>query len=363
MQTATKTLQPEIGVSLLSGTLLSPLPMLLQRGSAEITFPYFHLSLPVSLVEISPTPGSRQITIKVEVDNDVWMVCLLNQGLTNGHATADTEATVYFQKSVDPTTDHPRAAFIELTLQAMLWLAGSAQLRIPTLGGDIQLSFTAPLREVGQALSHRQLAYRLMVIEQAFDLRLANTFYVPADVAERVDFVYHAVTDRSFDWQFIQGMFPYQATEQAELLLSDSEQPNDCLLNLVYFYEELLGNTLSLGPAKITVKDAVIANTEELRHELKLLDGHEFQVCIKSLTGTANYHFPDAPHLPINSWDELVGNLVKLQDKLVDSFFNAVNELAAATLSDLTEEEKAAVTERFSFDEEAFDDPEFEVEN
>jgi hypothetical protein len=64
----------------------------------------------------------------------------------------------------------------------------------------------------------------------------------------------------------------------------------------------------------------------------------------------ADYQFLDAPSLPDDAWDKLVGEMIELDEKLVNNLFKDVNDLAAGSLADLTEEEKLEVTIRPQFD-------------
>jgi hypothetical protein len=156
--------------------------------------------------------------------------------------------------------------------------------------------------------------------------------------------------DRVFAWKFYQDSFPFSANDRArELLIGmDGKQPFrfevDCLQQV------LLGRTLNLGQAKLTVQNAALVNPEEIERDLQKLDGHSFDVFIRSLSGLANYQFLDAPSLPDDVWDKLVEEMIELDEKLVNNLFMAVNELAAGSLADLTEEEKSEVTIRPQFD-------------
>jgi hypothetical protein len=60
-----------------------------------------------------------------------------------------------------------RAEFIRATILAILGFAGRIGLRIPDLGIDTFLVFELPLQEISHQLQLRQLANRLMIIEQA----------------------------------------------------------------------------------------------------------------------------------------------------------------------------------------------------
>ena len=350
MQTVTDTLQPEITIGALAGTFSPPFPDLLQEIRAEIVFSGFGYSLSAPVVEISPAADSQQLTVKVAIDEAVIVACVVKEGRVDGGVETQLEAGIYFESSAGQA----RALFIASSLQALLCLAGPIHLRIPALRLDAQLNFTAPLQEINQALYARHIAYRLMVIERAFNLKLAVPASISRDDEDRISFVYYAIVERSLVWAFFQGWFPYLATEQARALLNSAAQPGACKLKLSHYDKEVLGTNLALGPATLTFEKAVIVNVEEVRRELERLDGHEFQVLIRSLNGAVKYEFADAPRLPDGKWDRLIEELWGLESQLDETIFQAVNQLAAGSLAGLTEEEIAEVTARPELDEEAF---------
>lgn len=75
-------------------------------------------------------------------------------------------------------------------------------------------------------------------------------------------------------------------------------------------------------------------------------DGHEVKVVVRSLSGQGRYDFPDAPRLPDAAWDQRIQTLISLESLLDAKLVACYHALAAATLSNLTEEEKAEVTIR-----------------
>lgn len=339
--------EPRISANVLAGTVLSPLPAIFEITDAEIFFPNFQFALPASLVEISPAIDSRQVTIKLAIDESLLMVCIFNRGISFDKLSESSETTVYFRTLARPGIDSTRIDFITSSLLALLWMSGSVRLRVPTLGGDIHLTFAAPLNQISDVLRNRHLAYQLMVIERAFNVSLTEALFSPTVPADQIAFGFHAITDRSFDWPFIQGLFVAERTDS--FLSSESEQPGDCRFNISAYDLELLDKNLPLGKAIVLIENAVIANLEDIRREMENPAQKQFQLVVRSLSGKANFEFPDAPHLPINAWDNLVSELISLERQFIDGLFTAVNELAAGSLADLTEEEKAEVTARPEF--------------
>ncbi len=344
MQTVTDTLQPEIMAGVLTGTVYSPLPDRVREHQAELVFPAFHYSLSAPVVEMFMVADSGQSTVKIALDEAVTMICELKGKRLNGREKMDVSV------SFENAADRARASFVAATLQCLLWLAGPMKLRIPALELDLEVEFIAPLEEVNQTMHIRHVAYRLMVIERAFDRKLTRSLlFFDADV-DRIAFVYHAIVDRSFVWPFFQAQFPFPANEQSLDILKDADRPSVRRLNVAHYEADVLGVSLALGRAIVTIENGVIVNLEEIGRELGTLDGHEFPALIKSLTGAATYEFPDAPRLSETKWDKRIEEFLALDRQLDEAIFQAANQLAAQSLADLNEEEKAEVTARPQFD-------------
>jgi hypothetical protein len=226
----------------------------------------------------------------------------------------------------------------------------SAALRVDGLGFSGDMHFASSAKIVSDFLRRRQFAYRLMVIEKAFKQEFSIPPQISNEDVANMDFVYRAVMDRAFASTFDQDSFPFSANDRARELLSDMDGKQPFKFEIDHLRQALLERTLNLGQAKLTVQNAALVNHEEVERELQKLDGHSFSVMIKSLSGLANYEFLDAPRLPNDAWDKLVAELIELDEKLVDKLFRTVNELAAGSLADLTEEEKSEVTIRPQFD-------------
>jgi hypothetical protein len=333
------------GVSEIRDSILSPAKSVVQDFTAELIFPIFDYSLPV-IVESTRSFEERRLTLRIELDEGATF-----EWQTIGKPT-EKGTKVIFEGSagINLVSPRPRAHYIAATIQSLLMMDESASLRVDGLGFSGGVHFASSPKIVSDFLRRRQIAYRLMVIEKAFK----DDFSVPPrisneDVAD-IDFVYRAVVDRAFAWTFYQDSFPFSANDRvSELLVGmDGKQPFwfeiDCLQQV------LLGRTLNLGQAKLTVQNAALVNPDEVERDLQKLDGHSFEVFIRSLSGLADYQFLDAPSLSDDAWDKLVGEMIELDEKLVNNLFKDVNNLAAGSLADLTEEEKLEVTIRPQFD-------------
>jgi hypothetical protein len=359
MSTATSTWQPQINASVLAGLLGNPLPDAARDITAEFVFPGFNYSCSAPLIGLSSSTDFQGVTAQIELDENVLALCEFKGRLDPDNREFRVQEV---KLRIEVTTDRPRAHFIASTIQALLWMESPMRLHIAELQFDEQLNFTAPLEKIGRYIHRRYYAYRLMVIEQVFK----ETFSMPPHLyeadARNISYVYQAITEHSVLRPFRQNSFPFRADEQTSAMV-EASQPFPYRLMAEQRYHDLLGKTLHVGQVIMTIERAVIVNIEDVRHELKRLDGHEFKVVIRSLDGAARHEFPDVPSLGESPWDEPIAELIKLEGLLDDRFFQAANQLAASTLDDLTEEEIAAISERPQLDEEAFnfDDPERET--
>lgn len=334
----------------------SPLPEVDRKISAQFVFPAFNYTLPV-LFELTSSTDQQKLALKIEVDEGVILVWQSSSQPTfNGDRAFFKEAPV----GIHVTSSKPRAHFIAASLQSLLLLDPSATLQVPELEFHATLYFTEPLALVSKFLRRRQLTYRTMVIEKAFDQELAIPSHVSETDRSNIEFVYYSVAERSFLWPFGQDFFDFPANEQVRALLDKLDGTYPFLIEIGSLQEAVLGQYLNLGPVNITVQNTALVAPEEVQRELQRLDGHVFRVGIKSLNGAAHYEFTEARHLPNSPWDERIEQLIKLEDQLDDLYFESVNQLAAASLAGLTEEEKAALTESFTLGEEAFTDSETE---
>ena len=333
------------GVSEIRDSIVSPAKSVVQDFTAELIFPSFDYSLPV-IVESTRSFEERRLTLRIELDEGATF-----EWQTIGKP-AEKGTKVIFEGAagINLVSPRPRAHYIAATIQSLLMMDESASLRVDGLGLSGDMHFASSPKIVSDFLRRRQIAYRLMVIEKAFK----DEFSVPPRISNEdvthIDFVYRAIVDRVFAWKFYQDSFPFSANDRARELLAgmDGKQPFrfdiDCLQQV------LLGWTLNLGQAKLKVQNAALVNPEEVERDLQKLDGHSFDAFIRSLSGLANYQFLDAPSLPDDAWDKLVEEMIELDEKLINNLFMAVNELAAGSLADLTEEEKSEVTIRPQFD-------------
>jgi len=335
-------------------TLDQPIAGPVLQGSAPISIPLLRPdSHPYLLIN---TPGERyrlefpivgspiiednKIIARFIVDDNVY----LDLKIVGQSIESENKFTGQFSLFYQIEQRRPRAHFVADTLMAVIGLAGRFDLEISKPKVSTNLNFELQLLEISKMLCRRQMSYRLMVIEKATGKQFLLPSAISKSEIEGIAFVYHAIADRSFVWHSGKMEFAVPATQEKLALLLQSEQPFNISLEPHSFSETVLGESISLGSAKIVIVDAVLRNLNEVRRELEKLDGRLVNVTIESLSGQVRYEFQEAPCLSDKSWEEKIQRLIDLEDQLDTALIARYHALAASTLEGLTEEEKAEIT-------------------
>jgi hypothetical protein len=242
----------------------------------------------------------------------------------------------------------PRAHFVADTLMAVMGLAGRFDLKISEPQVSTNLNFELHLLEISKMLKRKHTAYRLMVIEEA----TGKQFLLPSTISEKeigkIAFVYHAIVDRSFIWSdtWSEGSFnsSIPATQENASQFAQMAQPFNWSAPLESLSETVLGQSINLGRVIVTMEDAVVTNSDEVRKQLEAGDGHQVTLQISSLSGQDKYEFTEPPHLSSIFWEPKIQALVDLKPYLDAVITERYHALAAATLAGLREEEKKDVT-------------------
>lgn len=335
MQSATRASKAEMMVGVVAGTLTHPLPALFDDLTAEFGFPAFNYSLTAPVAELSAADDFQRLTMKLAVDREVILVCRLNGESATNEAEPRPEVMIGFEAG----SQSARAAFVIATLKALFGLSETVNWRLPILQLDAEIRPAAPLHQTGPLLRRRMMAQFVMEIEQAFHQDLTMPASLTREEEDRITFVHDALTDRAVVWMFNEGEFTLQADQETRARLEAGNQSSVFNLEIPRWNEELFGRRLRLGRASAAFENATIVNADEVSRELERLDGHEFRAVIRSRAGVAKYDFPDAPRVPETGRDDLIEGLMALESPLVQTYFQAVNQLAAGCLPDLPDEE------------------------
>jgi hypothetical protein len=339
------------------GNLVGPhppfrLPISTPEATLHIVVPEFKFSLLVPLEELAKHVDSTRVNVKFAVDEWVTLtLALIGRSLEDGEMFEPGDGSLGFDLA-----DHnaPRAQFVGTTLMAMLGLAKEVPLQVPEIGLNLGMRFTIPLININGMLLTRQLTHALMVIERATGLQfklLPESLY---DKEERdaLAFTYYAIAERSFTWPLNDPIGALIFVNEDTLARFPGEGKTFQYKGPVKpIVKTVMGQSISLGEGQIHIADAVFSDPIAARREVEQGKDGMAAVAIYSLSGQARFEFPEAPRLPKNPWDWKLQALIDLEPKFDVHLADAYHALAAATLADLSEEEKAQVTSRPLLDE------------
>lgn len=317
----------------------------------EIAFPEFGAVFggPVT-VDISEVDSGRVIaTAQITSSLDLVMSVVSESDDPTAQCTEATVAVRHHDSERRRALD----VFVTYTLFALLGLSRKVDLRlhVPGIEPVISLRFETPLLAISQYLQSRQIAYKVMVIERAAHQQFTFPTTRSAVEVATISFVYEAIAKRSFLWpdNYDGDLIRLPASQEAFNELLGLIQEGDLTFGPQPISRTLFGKTVFLGVGTVTVLDAVIEERNKLKAVMERGDGHEVQVRIRSLSGRIRYELPEAPRMSEELWDHNTQALIDIEPQLDAALFERHNTLAAASLSGLTEEEKAQVTARVDF--------------
>lgn len=322
------------------------LPHPVPEATLFINVPDFKFSFQIPLADLKEFEGTTRVNIGFSVDADVTLILALEGVPIEGGTKFQPErGSLEFQLA---DFEVARAQFFGSTLMAMLGLAKETVLRVPEIELNLGMGFNLPLPHISRILMGRQMNYALMVIERATGkkFRVLSGSLSDKDALDSLTFAYLAITQRSFLWPVGPLTAVIPATEESLERLRLDGAPFSFTSDPHLLFAPVLDYEIPLGIGRFSIDQTIILNPDEVRRELSYKDGRPVRVIVKSLTGEARFESPDAPRLPDEPWDWKVQALIDLETQLNERITAGYNELAAATLADLTDEERARVTER-----------------
>jgi hypothetical protein len=341
MTTAALTEHSQISATVLTGTMPFPLPYDAQPSILQIEFPDLGFGLSASIADLRLR--SEEVAFEVLIDDAHLFFSL--QGSQDKNETLFKIESVSLRFAL--LEERPQPDFILSTLVALFGLSTRVNLQIAEADLNLDLSFNLPLFEISKFLQRRQTHYRLMIIERATGIE----FWLPqtgfsGDEIGLVGFIYRAIVERSFLWSFDSHSFFLPASEDTLKKLEPLGKPTSRPFYHENVEETFLGKSVLLGGMRVIVAEAVVENADEVRKNLMHNDGRPVELVVSSLLGQARYEFPTAPTLPANSWEPNIQELIDLESKLDAALCEKYNNLAAATLSGLTDKQIKEVTKR-----------------
>lgn len=288
----------------------------------------------------SLTIEDNRIVARFVVDNHVYLdLNLIGQSVDSENKFKSGQFSLFYK-----VEEHrPRAHFVADTLMAVIGLAGRLDLKMFEPDVNTNLTFELPLLEISKMLHRRQTAYRLMVIEEV----TGKQFFLPSAISEKeidkIAFINHAIFDHSFKWLGGTLTSSIPATPENASLFAQLAQPFS-ESHVITLSETVLGQSIDLGRATVTIEDAVVKNLDEIRAQLEAGDGRQVTLEICSLSGQDKYEFTETPYSPDIFWEPKIQALIDLEPYLDAAISERYHALASATLAGLTEEEKKEMT-------------------
>jgi hypothetical protein len=315
-----------------------------ERVQLSFVDPEINVDLAGATLVFDPQEG--QITANVALDRDITLTLEIKGKVGDEHTFTPEEAGLVIQSSGDDARLH----FVRSTFAALFALS-DLKLRAPNLNFVLHLRFRSPLRDIGEQLRTSKTAYKLMVIGNASGNRMDLPPSLSSRDVENLSFVYHAIVDRTFEWPL--PRYYYRPATHDAGMPAVSERPAPMTFVEQDYSQEVLGRLVRIGVMKVHFERAVTRNTTSALDDPVGEGGGQPEVEIISADGKATIECPDAPRLPDapSSADE--ERLIALGPRLCDILADRYNELAAATLAGLTDEEKGRVTERPELEDEA----------
>ncbi|MDQ3713262.1 MAG: hypothetical protein M3388_13730 [Acidobacteriota bacterium] len=199
----------------------------------------------------------------------------------------------------------------------MLGLSSNFRIRIPKINYDFSTSFILSFKEISRLLQERQIAYRLMVIEQALGIILPfPNGYISGDDVKSIAFCYYAIIDREFEWFANPTVIPWKSSEESLSWLPEKNEPTAITFRPEPVVKSIFGIEVPLGIMTARIDEAVIDNYEEVKEKLSNLDGSIVGVKLRSINGISRMIVLQVPELPQNTWSKELQKLVDMDSKL-----------------------------------------------
>jgi hypothetical protein len=317
----------------------------------RFSIPEFQCDFSAPISDVLPAFHDGKVLIKAWLDEGAVVLLTLKGSFSQEDDKFHIEET---DLKIQAVRNRARTDFVTSTFWAMLSLADSVRLWIPTLDRDLTLKFRSELSAISEMLQRRLLAYRTLIVERATGNDFELPSFISGDQVKNIALIYYAIVQHSFVWPVNYVDYGWPADQNVLESFIAANKSSVITLGFPEVGKELFGSSISLGPGYLTIQDKVIENYETVLEELARGDGHMVRVRIKSSSGTGVYDLPNAPHLPSTPWDTKLQQLIDLESQLDSRLITHYNNLAASTLAGLTDAEKKEITQRPYIDDDAF---------
>jgi hypothetical protein len=295
------------------------------------------ISAPISHLHYDQAAGTVDVLATIDQAAEI-SVTLAGEVVGGGAEFSPREVLL----RISPTSPLARAEFVASTLTAALALGGAATVRL--VDGDVRFrGFDLPLAQISDLLRTRETSLRLMAIGAAIHAEFEFPPHLSGAEIQAIDFVRHAIIDRTFTWPTPRHPLTLPANEPNLRRLQSTTKPARIEIPRTTTVE-LLGHEIPLGTTRVIMEGAVIEDLDHVVTDVLRLDGHPVQAYVRSLEGRATIECPEAPILPEHPWTEDEAALISLEEQLCSRLTERYNILAAGTLAGLSEAEKADLT-------------------
>lgn len=309
--------------------------------SFEIEFPDFDSRFSFHIIEVEGELSSNEIILHSRFnDNFVKMT------LSGEWPEDDGLYLNNISLAIEREGETPLAVFLLKSLWAMFGLGSKAIIHIPVLLDKLPTSFEASISVISDLLETRQIAYRLMVIEKAFDVKLPFPSFVEGEVIEDIAYCYRSVVDRNFEWPCPVIEMPWAASSSYLALLPEQNVPFPIQFGPEPFSKEIFGFPLNLNLQTARIEECILDNFDEVKEKLSKLDGKEVFIKAHSKSGVMLIESITTPTLPKNAFSKAIQQLIDLEEKFDSMILEKYFTLASSTLDGLTERQKEGLTAR-----------------
>lgn len=315
----------------------------------EIEFPDFDYKFSFKIIKTESELSASEIIFYLKLDENVIKVVFSGDRVKREGLYVNN---LGFGDELQGQT--PVSVFRLKSLWAMMSLSEEIKIRIPSFNQEDTISFDTNLNKISELLQFRQIAYRLLVIEKTFGIRLPFPQFIDSKNVMNIAYCYHSITDRKFKWFYPPAIVSWFASKKYLSLLPKEnisfpiQEENESVKINIFGYQ------INLRSQIRRIEDGVLENFEDVKKGLSKLDGNEVLAQIRSKSGVIQIESVTTPHLPKNAFSKRIQKLIDLKESFDSLYFNKYLNSFSDAFEDLTDEQIQAITEHPELEEEAF---------
>jgi hypothetical protein len=315
----------------------------------EIEFADFDYKFNLEIIEIEGEFPSNELILYLRFADNVIKVVL------SGDWQDDEGLFINnFNFGVEKQGETPTSVFLLKTLWIMFSLSANVGIEIPELNQKAMMLFSANLNAISESLQVRQIAYRLMIIEKTFKIRLPFPQFIDGKDVENIAYCYHSVVDRKFEWHCKSAITTWTATQTYLSLLPEQNISFPIQYGIEPIEKEIFDYRINLGLQSGKIEEAVLDNFDEVKTKLSKLDGSEVLAHVRSKNGLVQIESITTPNLSTKAFTKDIWQLIVLEEKFSSMYFDKYLNSFSDAFESLTDEQIQVMTERPTLEQEAF---------